>query len=65
MCETLGLRIGRLSRVAIGNLRLGGLRPGEWRELEPREISSLMRMSGVIVVRKKEEQDDRNPAKKR
>ena len=49
MCEKLGLIVGRLSRIGIGSLRLDGLRPGQWRELEPGEISSLLRLSGVIA----------------
>lgn len=48
MCEALGLEVARLSRVGIGSLRLGSLRPGEWRELQPGEVSSLMRLSGMI-----------------
>lgn len=48
MCEAVGLNVARLSRIGIGNLRLGGLRPGQWRELEPREISSLLRLAGVL-----------------
>lgn len=49
MCEALGLTVARLSRVGIGNLRLGSLRPGQWRELAPGEVSSLMRLSGMIA----------------
>ena len=64
MCAELGLKVGRLSRIAIGNLRLGGLRPGDWRELEPREVSSLMRLSGVIMIRKREDIDRNRTEKK-
>jgi 23S rRNA pseudouridine2605 synthase len=62
MCEELGLKIARLSRVAVGNLRLGGLRPGQWRELEPKEVSSLLRLSGVIKMGKRDEKNDSNQA---
>jgi 23S rRNA pseudouridine2605 synthase len=55
MCESLGLKIARLSRVAVGNLRLGGLRSGQWRELDPKEVSSLLRLSGAIKSDKKED----------
>ncbi|MDR2420980.1 MAG: rRNA pseudouridine synthase [Oscillospiraceae bacterium] len=41
MCETAGLRVARLTRVSEGALRLGGLKPGGWRELTPEEIKSL------------------------
>lgn len=49
MCEALGLSVARLARVGVGNLRLGSLRPGEWRELVPGEVSSLMRLFGMIA----------------
>lgn len=48
MCEKLGLEIARLSRISVGNIKLGGLKPGEMRELEEKEIISLKRMVGLI-----------------
>ena len=47
MCEALGLEVARLRRTAIGSLRLGMLRPGEWRDLLPQEVDSLLRAAGV------------------
>lgn len=44
MCEALGHRVRRLVRVQFGPLRLGGLRPGEWRPLRPAERAALARM---------------------
>ena len=41
MCEKAGITIRRLTRVAIGNLRLGGLAVGKWRYLEPSEVEYL------------------------
>ena len=41
MCAGVGLRVQRLVRVRIGQLALGRLAPGTWRELSPREIRSL------------------------
>lgn len=41
MCARAGLRVRTLKRVAIGDLRLGKLRPAEWRPLTSRELSSL------------------------
>lgn len=41
MCETLGLEVARLKRVAIGPVRLGMLHPGKYRELTKEEISGL------------------------
>ena len=41
MCEIAGLRVTRLCRVREGNLRLEGLRPGQWRELSEEELRQL------------------------
>ena len=41
MCLLVGLRVVRLVRVRMGPLHLGRLRPGEWRELVPREVAAL------------------------
>lgn len=41
MIESLGRRVLFLKRVAIGELRLGGLSRGEWRYLNDREITYL------------------------
>jgi pseudouridine synthase len=43
MCEALGVRVTHLRRVRLMNLRLGGLKPGQWRELTPRELDDLFR----------------------
>lgn len=48
MCEELGLEVRRLSRVAIGSLKLGGLRPGEYRLLEKHERTSLLKAAGKL-----------------
>ncbi len=37
----LGLPVVRIIRVRIGSLRLGNLKPGEWRRLTPAEIEAL------------------------
>lgn len=41
MCEALDLKILTLKRVAIGELRLGNLAPGEWRYLTRAQVDSL------------------------
>jgi 23S rRNA pseudouridine2457 synthase len=41
MTAAVGLFTLRLVRVAIGDIQLGNLNPGEWRELTPKEISLL------------------------
>lgn len=43
MCEAVGLTVGRLKRTAIGPLKLGMLKPGEWRELTKAEVAALRR----------------------
>ena len=41
MCELAGLAVTRLCRVREGFLRLGSLRPGEWRDLTAEEVERL------------------------
>lgn len=41
MCTAVGLNVGRLRRTAIGGVRLGMLKPGDWRELTKDELRSL------------------------
>jgi 23S rRNA pseudouridine2605 synthase/23S rRNA pseudouridine2604 synthase len=47
MVEAVGGRVKRLQRVRFANLRLGGLKPGQWRLLSAREIESLLHVAGV------------------
>ncbi len=46
LCEEAGLETLRLKRVSIGQLSLGKLKPGEYRELNPGEVAALKRESG-------------------
>ncbi len=46
MCDAVGLKVGRLRRTAIGPVRLGMLKPGEWRELTREELNSLRNNMG-------------------
>ncbi|MEG1943891.1 MAG: pseudouridine synthase [Oscillospiraceae bacterium] len=41
MCEAVGITVIRLKRLAVGPVRIGMLRPGEYRELRKEEISAL------------------------
>lgn len=41
MCEALGLEVARLRRVSEGPLKLGMLKPGQWRELTPDELRAM------------------------
>ncbi len=41
MCEQCGLKVNRLTRVAIGDLRLQSLKPGTWRHLTKSQVEYL------------------------
>ena len=41
MCEQVGLKVAKLTRVAIGSITLGNLECGKWRYLTKNEINSL------------------------
>ena len=41
MCEAVGLEVIRLKRIAFGPVRLGMLKPGEYRELKKEEVIAL------------------------
>ncbi len=45
MCSAVGLPVRDLRRVRMGSVSLGRLRPGEWRDLTPREVETLKRAS--------------------
>lgn len=45
--EYLGYRVLSLSRLRVGSLGLGSLRPGEYRRLDPGEVRELYRQTGL------------------
>jgi 23S rRNA pseudouridine2605 synthase len=45
MLEAVGHPVTRLHRSRYAGLTLGGLQPGEWRELEPGEVARLQSLS--------------------
>lgn len=45
MCALVGLNVVSLTRIALDNLQLGDLRPGEFRELTKAEIDALRKKS--------------------
>lgn len=45
LCEQVGLEVARLKRMAIGDVKLGMLKQGTWRELTHEEISILKGLS--------------------
>lgn len=46
MCEEVGLEVARLRRVSIGPLKLGMLKPGEYRELTAEELRAIRNAIG-------------------
>ena len=42
MCQAAGLEVARLKRISEGGLKIGDLKTGEWRYLEPRELVLLL-----------------------
>jgi 23S rRNA pseudouridine2605 synthase len=47
MLEAVGLPVRRLIRVRVGPVRLGRLKPGELRELDPEDVRALYRAAGL------------------
>ena len=43
MCEYFGYNVTSLRRIRIMNIKLGSLKPGQWRELTKDEFSTLMK----------------------
>lgn len=41
MCEGLGYEVRRLTRERVMNIRIGALKPGEWRYLTSKEVHAL------------------------
>ncbi len=46
MCQAVGIKIQRLTRVAIGEVKLGDLPCGKWRYLTDREVEYLQQNKG-------------------
>ena len=43
MCDYLGYRVVKLKRIRFMNILLGDMKPGEYRELTPKEKQVLFR----------------------
>ena len=41
MCEKFGIEVARLKRTAVGQVKMGMLQPGKWRDLTPEEVRKL------------------------
>ena len=51
MGKVTGLPVVRIIRVRIGELRLGNLKPKEWRHLTPQEVDALKKPPGLHKVK--------------
>ncbi len=47
MCESQGLEVARLRRVAVGPIKLGMLQTGQWRDLTADEVAALFKAAGM------------------
>jgi len=47
MLEAVGLPVRRLIRLRVGPVRLGRMKPGELRELDPEDVRALYRAAGL------------------
>jgi pseudouridine synthase len=52
MCEQAGHPVRQLKRLHFGPLSLGRLKPGEWRELSPRELRELKKPESNRTTRR-------------
>lgn len=52
MCAAVGLQVGRLRRTAIGGVKLGMLKSGEWRDLTKEELRMLRSAVGKSNARR-------------
>lgn len=49
MCEQLGLEVMRLKRTEIAGVKLGMLPPGQWRDLNEKEMKHLENISKITI----------------
>jgi 23S rRNA pseudouridine2605 synthase len=50
-CKQLGLPVVRILRIRIGSLRLGNLKPRQWRYLTMQEVDALKRDEPKRTIR--------------
>jgi pseudouridine synthase len=66
MCSAVGLPVRDLRRVRMGSVEIGHLRPGQWRDLTPREIGSLKRLlRGSVATEPASERSEQADAGRR
>lgn len=64
MCEALSIEVMRLKRTAVGNIKLGMLKPGTWRDLTPEELKGLRNVIGTKSAQKTADKDTKPSAPK-
>lgn len=64
MCESLGLEVARLKRLAIGGVKLGMLQQGKWRMLTPQEVKKLSDAASVETAEAQPAQENRRAARR-
>ena len=64
MCDQVGLRVKRLSRIAIGEIGIGDLTPGRYRDLSPAEVAYLTGESSKPKAQKKAKSEEGEEPKK-
>ncbi|GMW01064.1 MAG: putative RNA pseudouridine synthase [Candidatus Hydrogenedentota bacterium] len=47
MCKHVGHPVRELQRVSVGNVKVKGLKPGEWRYLSASEVDGLYKLVGL------------------
>jgi len=47
MAQVVGHEVVALKRVRMANIRLGNLKPGQWRHLSEGEVTELLKRTGV------------------
>ena len=62
MCEAVGLEVARLKRTAIGPIKLGTLKPGDYRELTKEELRAIR--NAIVKVNNENAGNKRNKRKK-
>lgn len=69
MCEALGLDILLLKRIAIGNLSIGHLQPGEYRPLTTKETEAFLNSIGIDpatkIIKKPKDVKKKDPEAKK
>jgi pseudouridine synthase len=58
MFASIGHPVRKLTRLRMGPIKLGDLRPGHWRDLSPPEVAKLTRAAGAQGSRQRHEGHD-------